>query len=139
MKALTDKLLALFWAGWAKIVATYRFLANQTIDPPPARAKAYFWVAVAMLAFGWLMGATILSGVKSVLAPVYQAAKPLPLIAPTDVVISVPPPAAIEAPRPVATLPPLAKLITLEPVKAPVADKKAKRATRKPKCQTVFC
>ena len=143
-----DYVLAPLRAGWGKLVSWSKFLANQTIDPPPARAKAYFWVAVAMLAFGWLAGATVVSGVKSFFVPVYQAAKPMPLIPRLPSVITtvpLPTPAAVE------TLPPLAKVIKPEELTPkvnsgvnptvidakPASNKRIIR--RKRKCDTVFC
>lgn len=126
------KALAVIRAAVAKVVGWSKFLANQTIDPPPARAKAYFWVAVGMLAFGWLAGSTVVSGVKSFFAPVYQAAKPLSLIPRLPSVITtvpLPTPAAVE------TLPPLAKIIKAETV----APKKTVKRRAKRGCDTVFC
>ena len=117
---------------------TFAYCWNYVVDPPPRHLKFYFWVVAVIFIGGCTFGTTIVNGVKSFVAPVYQAAKPLPLISPTDVTTTVPPPIAAPAP----TLPPLAKVITAEtiaPAKAvPGATKKVVRKKRK-RCDTVFC
>ncbi len=135
MTWLKAKISALLrWVG-----DTFAYGWNYVVDPPPRHLKFYFWLVLAGSLAGYFLWAPIFNGVKSFVAPMYQAAKPLPLISPTDITTTVPPPIAAPAP----TLPPLAKVITaatIAPAKAvPGATKKVVRKKRKAKCQTVFC
>lgn len=132
------KALALWSGVKAKVCALFN---DHIVDPPPARLKVYFWVVLAGSLAGYFFWTPIFNGVRSVFAPVYQAATPLPLIPRLPSVVTTVPP--VVAPKASASLPPLAKVITADtvaPAKAvPGATKKVVRKKRKPKCQTVFC
>lgn len=122
-------LLAVLRAGFDKLVAWYRAAADYVVDPPPGHLKAYFWIVAATMAFGWLVGATVISAVKSVFVPVHQAApvQPIKRVQPVyliprlpDVIVTTPPPAPVVTAK------------TIAPTKA------VKHRTKR-KCDAVFC
>lgn len=95
-------------AGLRWVKDTVAHYVNIVIDPPPAAIKWYIVAVLVIAVGGGILFAPIVTAMKWALGGSYYMAapaKPLPLIAPSDIIISVPPPAPTAGPPHISRAP----------------------------------